>query len=136
LTQGDVNPVIRTGDTPGQIMEATMIVEISAKDLTISAASKRLIAKYDEQLQKYFRRIYSVKWSFEATRPFIEANLSVHAHSGDYRASASGMTIREVVVMARDKVERQRRRRKRIVVRARRRRPPKSALMLRSGHDS
>jgi ribosomal subunit interface protein len=97
-----------------------MIIEISARNLTISPASRKLIAAYNSQLTKYFKRIYSIRWVFETVRTGVKARLQIHAFSGNYRAGAGGKTMREVIVSACDSIEKQRRRRKRISERARR----------------
>lgn len=97
-----------------------MIIEISARNLTISPASRKQIAAYNLLLAKYFKRIHSIRWVFEIIGKGVGTRLQIHAFSGDYRASASGKTIREALVTACDSVERQRRRRKRILERSRR----------------
>lgn len=98
-----------------------MIIEISSKNLAIEPGPRRQIGAYNLVLKKYFKRIYSIRWSFEAIRKNIEGHLFVHAYSGQYRATGNGTTIREVLVEACDTVERQRRRRKRIAESTRRR---------------
>lgn len=97
-----------------------MIIDISARHLTISPASRRVIATYNSLLTRYFKRIHSIRWVFEAVRTGVRARLRVHASSGDYRFNAIGKTIRELVGAACDSVETQRRRRKRIRERSRR----------------
>jgi ribosome-associated translation inhibitor RaiA len=108
-------------------MEINMIIEVFSKNLTISPGSRNLVAAYNLSLKKYFKRIYSIRWSFEAVKKTIETRLYVHAYSGEYRATATGSTIREVLVTACDTVERQRRRRKRIIESARRKSTRKPA---------
>lgn len=112
-----------------------MRIEISAKNMTISPASQDLIARYVQQLRKYFRRIYTIRWSFETVQPLIKTYLFIHAHSGDYRASASGMTIRELLAGACRRIERQRRRRKRMAERTRRRNSLKSSRLTKIAPD-
>lgn len=109
-----------------------MIIEISSKNLTISPGSRKLVAAYNLTLKKFFKRIYSIRWSFEAIRSGIESHLRVHAYSGQYLATANGKTIREVLAEACDTVERQRRRRKQIAERARKRTIRKSTNAPRS----
>jgi len=97
-----------------------MIVAVTAKNLTISPASRRLIVACDQHLRRYFKRIFSINWSFETEQQHLEAHLFVHARSGDYFASAVGETFREVVAAASKIIESQRRRRKKIANRQRR----------------
>lgn len=115
-----------------------MIIEISSKNLAISPGSRKLIAAYNLDLKRYFKKIFSVRWSFETVRKSIEAHLLVHAYSGQYRAKVLGTTIREVLIGACDIVEKQRRRRKRMTERLRRRtirKPMRSPGFSSTGHE-
>jgi ribosome-associated translation inhibitor RaiA len=96
-----------------------MIVEVSSKRMSISPPSMDLINLYTGRLDRYFRRIYSVRWMLEPFQKSVTATLDVHARSGNYRASADGATVREVLVSACDLVERQRRHRKKSFKRSR-----------------
>lgn len=97
-----------------------MIIEVTSRNHTLTPYAHSMISGYTLQLERFFKRLYRVRWILEKGKDGLSARLDVHAQSGQYRASSPGVSVREAVHGAADLVERQRRRRKRITQKLRR----------------
>ncbi|GEM_PF-6006293 len=97
---------------------------ITVRHTTLSAYSKRLIARTTEHLEKFFRRVTRIEWVVDRVRGKVEVRLQVHARSGLYNARCRAERVSEAIHEAADTVERQRRRRKESLLTKKRRVTP------------
>ncbi|MEO8445238.1 MAG: HPF/RaiA family ribosome-associated protein [Gammaproteobacteria bacterium] len=87
----------------------------------LSAPAREKLEGINARLQRFFRSVISVSWTFARQRDTWRANCQVHGRSGHYRAVAQADTARAAMDEIYERLVRQRRRARRKVLAKRRR---------------